>query len=69
MAVSYEVYVEAGRLPDTNWLASAIRGMEPSFAFTVPFDFITDSGWCPCRLGANECGFEWSPDAGVGVGT
>lgn len=34
--------------------------MEPSFAFAGPFDFLTDSGWCPCRLGTNDCGFEWS---------
>jgi hypothetical protein len=60
MAVSYEVYLQADRLPDAAWLESAIRGMEPSFAFADGYDFDTHSGWCPCRLGTIDCGFEWA---------
>jgi hypothetical protein len=60
MAVSYEVILDAERMPDTKWLESAIQGMERSFAFAGDYDFTSDSGWCPCRLGKVDCGFEWS---------
>jgi hypothetical protein len=60
MAVSYEVYLQAERMPDAGWVESATRGMEPSFAFAGAYDLVTDSGWCPCRLGATDCGFEWA---------
>ena len=43
---------------DVGWLTAGVRAMEPKFAFEQEFDPQDDSGWCPCKLGGQDCGFE-----------
>lgn len=59
MSTSHAIYLDARRLPDAQWLAASASALEPTFAFAASYDFSGDSGWCPCRLGGVECGFEW----------
>ena len=63
MSVSYQVYLQQRALPDADWLVSAVRAMAPTFELVEPYDFATESGWCPCRLDGTDCGFEWELDA------
>ncbi|ANB16228.1 hypothetical protein [Dokdonella koreensis] len=67
MSASYVVYLPLRALPDDAWLASSIRGMEPTFAFAEPYDFATETGWCPCRLSDAGCGFQWELDDAAAV--
>ncbi|OJH33809.1 hypothetical protein [Cystobacter ferrugineus] len=59
MSTSIAVYLQASLLPDAGWLAKMVRAMEPKFAFAEAFDPQSDEGWVPCRIGEQECGFEW----------
>lgn len=58
MSVVYEVRSPAP-FPEASALVPVLRSMAADFAFEAPFDFMTDSGWCPCRLGGRDAGFEW----------
>lgn len=49
-------------MPDSDWLAASVAAMSPGFCFLEPYDFTADTGWCPCRVGGEECGFEWELD-------
>lgn len=58
MSVVYEVRSPAP-FPEASALVHELRSMAADFAFEAPFDFMEDSGWCPCRLGGKAAGFEW----------
>lgn len=59
MSNTIAVHMDARYLPDGVWLGKAISAMKPDFVFAEGFDPVHDEGWCPCRIGDTECGFEW----------
>lgn len=63
MSICLEVIVHAERLPSAQQVAAAVNAVEPGFALSEPFDLANDNGWCPCSLGSEDCGFEWSLEA------
>lgn len=64
MSVCIEVHLQSARLPDIDWLAASVGSMLPGFAFAEAFDLASETGWCPCLLGPEACGFEWELETG-----
>lgn len=59
MSVCLEVRFPSSHMPDADWLAASVASMVPGFAFAERFDFTTETGWCPCLIKREACGFEW----------
>lgn len=59
MSVSISVFLVRRYLPDGDWLEKGVAAMAPGFSFKEGFDPEKDSGWCPCEIKGEECGFEW----------
>jgi hypothetical protein len=59
MSVTYSVFLNRASIPDAAALEAVAREIAPAFALAEPYDFLEDTGWCPCLLNGRDAGFEW----------
>ncbi len=62
MAVSYCVYFNKDHQLKSDEIEKIINTFIADFSFCQPYDFSTETGYCPCRIDEIECGTEWEFD-------